>query len=86
MGAIVAALSATSQAQVLINFDDGQANGNSIGTFYSSLGVTFTNAKWRNSVGAPGTSGTQSCSSLAMATSLNHRIHSLQTLDSLSHL
>jgi hypothetical protein len=40
----------------LITFDDGIANGG-IGSFYSSLGVTFSGATWRKNFGRTGSSG-----------------------------
>jgi hypothetical protein len=39
-----------------INFDDGSP-GNIVGNFYSSQGVTFSNAAWTNNFGLPGSSG-----------------------------
>lgn len=60
IGGLVANASA-----VLINFDDGQPNNAAIGSFYSGLGVTFTDAKWRFADGIPGASGEQGCSSIS---------------------
>lgn len=49
---------AMSQAD-LITFDSGQANGNSIGAFYSAQGVTFSAGTWVDNFGVPGSSGAQ---------------------------
>jgi len=48
---------------VLINFDDGQPNGNAVGSFYS--GVTFTDTMWTDNFGLAGTSGTQGIASIS---------------------
>jgi len=42
---LFALLASTSASGVTINFDDG-IEGNAIGDFYQSLGVTFLNAEW----------------------------------------
>jgi hypothetical protein len=46
-----------SEASVTIDFDDG-ADGGSVGSFYSGLGVTFSNATWTGNMGLLGSSGT----------------------------
>jgi PEP-CTERM motif len=51
----LAALAAPVRA-TLINFDDGIAT-NPIGSFYSTLGVTFSNASWQTNFGLAGFSG-----------------------------
>lgn len=43
--AAVTLLGSTAGAQTTINFDDG-TDGGAIGSFYSTLGVTFQNARW----------------------------------------
>ena len=58
------ALASASQA-VLITFDDAQTNGNAIGSFYSGLGVTFTDAQWTDNFSLTGASGAQGVSSIS---------------------
>jgi len=57
-GLVAAALLATTVAcqATTINFDDGTA-GSSVGSFYSGLGVTFSNATWDSNFGELGSSG-----------------------------
>jgi len=64
---IGATVLATNASAVLINFDDGQPNLTPIGSFYSGVGVTFTNAQWKTSSGLLGTSGSQSINSISDA-------------------
>jgi hypothetical protein len=57
-GLVAAILLGTSEASqaTLIDFDDGSANA-PVGAFYSSLGVTFSNATWVSNFGLAGSSG-----------------------------
>lgn len=58
-GLVAAAFFATTVTcqATTINFDDGTALS-SVGSFYSGLGVTFSNATWDSNFGAAGSSGT----------------------------
>lgn len=55
----------SSASATLINFDDGQANGSAIDSYYSGSGVTFVDAAWSNNFGVPGSSGSQGLASFS---------------------
>lgn len=57
-GVILFAATVTCDAAT-INFDDG-TNGSVVGSFYSGLGVTFSNASWTDNGGRTGSSGSLS--------------------------
>lgn len=57
LAAIAAQFAATKANAVLIDFDTG-TNGGLVGSAYSGLGVTFSNAQWTANFGFPGSSGT----------------------------
>ncbi len=58
MFALVLTTTSGSQGAVVsIDFNDGTADGNAIGGFYGSFGITFSDAVWSDRfVGRPGTS------------------------------
>lgn len=45
---LLGALAGGANAATLVNFNDGTAAGSEIGSFYSTLGVVFTNGEWSN--------------------------------------
>jgi uncharacterized protein (TIGR03382 family) len=55
--AVVFATTASAAHADTLSFDDG-IDGELVGSFYSGLGVTFSNAEWTENFGLPGSSGT----------------------------
>ena len=52
----VLARAVPSSASTLIDFDNG-TDDSAVGSFYSGLGVTFSNTQWTDNFGVPGSSG-----------------------------
>jgi len=64
-GSIGMIILTSNASATLITFDDGQPNETAIGSFYSGQGVTFTDAKWTDNFGLPGTTGAQAVASIS---------------------